>query len=475
MIAMTAAEIAEAVGGNLHNLSCGSAKITSISTDSRPLPEDGEKEECLFVALRGEHFDGHQYVGSALRNKAAFALVDQRGKDEFCSDVPEDRLILCEDTEQAFLDIAGYYRKKFQFKMVGITGSVGKTTTKEMIAQALSAQFHTLKTEGNYNNRVGLPKTLLRLDEDTETAVIEMGMNSFGEISDLTRRAKPDLAVITNIGVAHIEYLGSREGILKAKMEILDGMTSTAPLVLNFDDDLLCQYRDENRKVISYGIQNEDCDIKGSDVVEGDKETSFLIHADGKEYAAKIPTIGTYNVLNALAAFAVGREFGMEPETIVEALAHYRPSGMRQHIVERHGIRVIEDCYNAGPDSMQAAIKAFGSMKRPQHTRTRKIFVMGDMFELGDFSRQAHYEAGISAAKEDIDVIFCCGEACKAAVQGAEEASGPDGRKDIRHFDSKEEMTKALLGMIREGDALWFKASRGMKLEEVLSRLYERF
>lgn len=472
MIPMTIEEIAKAVGSQDKWACQCQSRITSISTDSRSGLDDAEKESCLFVALRGERFDGHDYVGAALRNKASYALVDKKGLEVLGNEIPKEKLIVCEDTEQGFLDIAGYYRNKFQFKMVGVTGSVGKTTTKEMIAQVLSAQYHTLKTEGNFNNRVGLPKTLLRLDCDVETAVIEMGMNHFGEISDLTRRAKPDLAVITNIGVAHIEYLGSREGILKAKLEILEGMQPQAPLILNYDDDLLCQFADPQRNIISYGIENENSDIKAKEIVEEDNSTRFVIMADGCEYPALIPTIGKHNVLNALAAFAVGTQFGMQPQTIVEALSHYKPSGMRQKIVERNGIRVVEDCYNAGPDSMRAALRAFGSMKRPKG-RSRKIFVMGDMFELGEYSQQAHYEAGLNAAKEDIDILYCCGEYSKAAEQGAKEAAGD--RMEIVHFENKEEMTKKLLSIIRKGDTLWVKASRGMKLEEVLSRLYEHF
>lgn len=474
MIPMTLGEIAKAVGCNDPQMATNKIKITSISTDSRPQPEDGDKEGCLFVALRGENFDGHQYVGSALRNKASYALVDQKGREEFCSEVDPVRMITCENTEQGFLALAAHYRDRFQFRMVGVTGSVGKTTTKEMIAQVLAAKYETLKTQGNFNNRVGLPKTLLELDDTIQAAVIEMGMNSFGEISDLTRTARPDAAVITNIGVAHIEYLGSREGILKAKMEIIEGMKDGSPLILNHDDDLLASVQCPQMRIIYYGMESEDCDVFGRDVVEEGNQTRFTIVCDGREYPACIPTFGRHNVLNALAAFAVGREFDVDPEKIIEALTHYKPSGMRQKVVERHGIRVVEDCYNAGPDSMKAAIRAFGSMKRPNGP-SRKILVMGDMLELGDYSQQAHYEAGHCAAKEDIDVIYCYGPQSQAACQGAREACNGQCGKDIRYFTDKEEMTQSLLSLVHTGDILWFKASRGMKLEEVISRLYERF
>lgn len=474
MMPITLSEVAQAVGCTDSRFVNNTAKITSISTDSRPQPEDGDREGCLFVALRGENFDGHQYVGAALRNKAAYALVDRKGLELCGEEISPEQLIVCEDTEQGFLDLAGYYRDRFTFRMVGVTGSVGKTTTKEMIAQVLSAEFETLKTQGNFNNRVGLPKTIFNLDDTIQAAVLEMGMNSFGEISDLTRRAKPDMAVITNIGVAHIEYLGSREGILKAKLEILEGMKPGSPVILNRDDDLLATADCPGMRKIYYGIESDDCDVRGKDIREEENETFFTIASQGAEYPAMIPTIGIHNVLNALAAFAVGREFGMKPEVIVKALAGYKPSGMRQKIVERSGIRFVEDCYNAGPDSMKAAIRAFGSMKRPQENG-RKILVMGDMLELGDYSQQAHYEAGRCAAQEDIDIIFCFGEQSLAASQGAREACNGNCGKDIRYFTDKEEMTQSLLALVQKGDTLWFKASRGIKLEEVLSRLYERF
>ncbi len=293
MMPMTLSEVAQAVGCTAEYFLNNHAKITSISTDSRPQPEDEDKESCLFVALRGEKFDGHQYVDSALRNKAAYALVDEKGVQEYCSEISPEHLIVCKDTEQGFLDLAGYYRNQFQFKMVGVTGSVGKTTTKEMIAQVLSAQYETLKTQGNFNNRVGLPKTLFQLDNSIEAAVIEMGMNSFGEISDLTRRARPDAAVITNIGVAHIEYLGSRAGILKAKMEIIEGMKEGSPLILNKDDDMLADLDCPQMKKIYYGIDRSDCDVHAKDIQEEGRHTSFTIVYEGKEVSGSYPDLWT--------------------------------------------------------------------------------------------------------------------------------------------------------------------------------------
>lgn len=460
---MTVGEIAKAVGSTDPAQLASTLPITSITTDSRPMNEDGDRDSCLFVALRGENFDGHRFVPVALNTKAAFALVDQ-------GDPADPRLIFCKDTEQGFLDLAGYYRNKFHPKIVGITGSVGKTTTKEMIAQVLSAQFKTLKTQGNLNNRVGLPKTLLNLDETYEAAVIEMGMNSFGEISDMTRRARPDIGVITNIGISHVEFLGSREGILKAKLEMLEGMQPGSPLILCGDNDLLRQVHDDRFPITTYGILNTSCDVRGTQIRACQGKTSFHIQWQGKDFAAVIPTFGEHNVLNALAAFAVGIHCGMEPHAIVEALATYKPAGMRQKVVRHNDIQVVEDCYNAGPDSMIAAIKAFGEM--PPLEGGRKILVMADMLELGDFSKECHRQVGQEAAAHGLDVILCYGPESQATAEAAREA---DQHCDVRHFTDKESLIRALLLCVRKGDTIWFKGSRGMKLEEVISRLYEKF
>lgn len=457
---MTIGEIAKAVGNNQLCHLEDTTLITNITTDSRPCAEDGKKENCLFVALRGENFDGHRFVAGALEEKSAYALVD-------AGDESDKRCIFCKDTEQGFLDIAGYYRDKYHPKIVGITGSVGKTTTKEMIAQVLSASYRTLKNEGNLNNRVGLPKTLFRLDESIEAAVIEMGMNQFGEISDLTRRTKPDAAVITNIGLAHIEFLGSREGILKAKLEILEGMKPGSPLILNGDDDLLRNVHPEGFPVRTYGVENTNCDIIGSNIVEEEGVTHFSIRCQEGTFAATIPTFGKHNVLNALAAFAVGREFDIQPETIIEALKGYQTVGMRQKIVDHKGIRVVEDCYNAGPDSMWAALTAFGAMPIPEGGR--RIFVMGDMLELGEQSQHIHYETGERAAAQSFDHIYCYGKESEATVQGAK-ASGYD---KISHFTDKNQLTKTLLDELKPNDTIWFKGGRGMKLEEVIAQIYE--
>lgn len=454
MKALTIKEIAAAVGSHCPE----ETMIERIETDSRSITPGS-----LFVALRGEIFDGHKYVGSALEKGAAYALVDQ-------GDETDSRLIFCKDTEQGFLDIAGYYRDQFDIKLVGITGSVGKTTTKEMIAAVLESKFSTLKNEGNLNNRVGMPKTLLNLNDSHECAVIEMGMNQFGEISDLTRRAKPDVAVITNIGVQHIEFLGSREGILKAKMEIREGMKPGSPLILCGDDDLLGSFEDERFRTIRYGINNKACPITAEDVTEAGGETTFTLCVKGKKMLARIPTFGRHNVLNALAAYAVGKEFGMEDEEIIKALKNYVPSGMRQRVVEFKGMTVVEDCYNCGPDSLKAAISAFSTMP----CEGRKIMVLGDMLELGDYANQLHYDCGKAAAEKGIDCIFCCGELSKQTYKGFLEQGGAEAHHSLLRDDMGADILSRIKnGDMKAGDILWFKASHGVHLEDIIQSIYE--
>lgn len=460
MNSLTIREIAKAVGSVCEN----DDKINSIETDSRTITEGS-----LFVALRGEIFDGHKYVNSALEKGAKYALVDN-------GDENDKRLIFCKDTEQGFLDIAGYYRDKFAAKIVGITGSVGKTTTKEMVAAVLESKFVTLKNQGNLNNLVGMPKTLFNLNEKHEVAVIEMGMNHFGEISNLTKRAKPDIAIITNIGVQHIEFLGSREGILKAKMEIRDGMKPGSLLILCGDDDLLCDFEDDNFRIVRYGISNKNCQIFAENIVEKDCETEFVICDGDKKTFAKIPTFGRHNVLNALAAYAAAIEFGMNCDEIASALQNYTPSGMRQRIVKHNGLTIVEDCYNCGPDSLKAAMSAFSSM----NCSGKKIMVLGDMLELGDFAAQLHYDCGKTAAELGIDQVFCCGELSQNTYNGFMENKKKDCQnlQAALHFIDRDAMGDAIISKIKNseinaGDCLWFKASNGVHLEEILKKIYE--
>ena len=435
---MSVKEIAHAVHGSYTGE--GTIEISSVCIDSRKVLPG-----CLFIAIRGERMDGHQFAASAVQSGAAALLCH---KEVEASGVP---VIRVEDTSRALLDLAAWYRGKFDIPVVGVTGSVGKTTTKDMVACVLSARYPTLKTEGNFNNEIGLPLTVFGLEKEYGAAVLEMGMSNFGEISRLSKAASPDLGIITKIGVSHMETLGSREGILKAKLEILDGMKGRAPLLINGDDDMLATVGDVGHPLIRFGVE---------------EETAFDIRHEGGCQEVTIPAVGVHAVCDATAAFAAGILLGVDSEKAAMALRSYQPSGMRQHVVKRDGITVIEDCYNASPDSVQAALDTLKRMP----CQGKRIAVLGDMLELGTISRQAHTKCGALAA-HNADFLLAYGPMAAQYVQGA----AAEGLKEARHFDDKESLAETLLSVLEKGDVVLFKASRGMQLEEVLKTLYERW
>lgn len=429
-------------------------EITEISTDTRNLPKD-----CLFLAIKGENFDGHSFISKAIESGAAAAVSEYQVNDCPC--------VVTDSTRTALLKIAGYYRQKFSPILVGVTGSVGKTTTKEMIALVLSEKYKTLKTQGNLNNEIGLPKTLFNLNSSHKAAVIEMGMNHFGEIERLSNTAKPTMAVITNIGFSHIENLKSQEGILKAKLEILSGMEESAPLVTNGDDPHLAPLKKSlDRPVYLYGIENEECDYRALNVKEKNGVTSFDIKWNGREISAEIPCIGVHNVMNAVGAFAVGILNCLTPEEIICALKKYKPDGMRQNIVKKGDKTVIVDCYNASPDSMKASLSVLSKMK----CNGRKIAVLGDMLELGDASESLHRLVGKYAAECKPDGLFCYGD---AASYICAEASSHGLPSAFFHKGDMDMMAEFIKNHLKSGDVILFKASRGMKLEKLIDKIFE--
>lgn len=425
------------------------AQITCVSTDTRNLPQG-----CLFLALRGAKFDGHDFAAQAIEAGAVAVVTDTQ--------IGELPCIVVKHTGQALLDIGSFYRDMFDIPLVGVTGSVGKTTTKEMIACVLSEKFNTLKTAQNLNNEIGMPKTLLELTKEHGAAVIEMGMNHFGEISRMSRSAKPTMAVITNIGYSHIEYLGSQEGILKAKLEMLDGMKADAPLIVSADDPLLCDLGNTlERPVLTYSVCTK-ADVYAEDIKEDDGVTTFNIHHGETEILAVLPTVGIHNVKNALAAYHVGIIAGMTPQEIVCGLAKYAPTGNRQNIKEKNGCTVIADCYNASPDSMRAALGVLGSYP----CEGRKIAVLGDMLELGVHSESLHAMVGEMARTAGIDMLFCYGTAARGIAANAGEGIV------ISCTEDAQELTQMLRETMHEGDCVMFKASHGMHLEHIISALF---
>ena len=446
---MSLKEIANAVSGTLKG---EDAVISSISTDTRTI-ENGS----LFVCIKGENFNAHLFAQQACDNGAVCIMAEEKVE---CS----SSVIYVESTRQAQLDLAKHYRLKFDIPVVGITGSVGKTTTKEMISCVMQAKFNTLKTEGNFNNDIGLPRMIFRLNEIYEAAVLEMGMNNAGEITVLTKAACPCCAVISNVGVSHIENLGSRENILKAKLEILEGMQNGSTLYINGDDDMLSKVENNNFRLVKYGINSENLDFKADNISQDNEETSFDILWGENKQKVIIPTVGIHNVYNALAAFAVGLSFDISPEKCASALSGYVPSGMRQKIVRKNDITFIEDCYNASPDSQKASMNALMSIEGKRH-----IAVVGDMLELGSYSETAHREVGSYAAEKKVDMLFTYGKEAEFTADSARKA----GLENVKSFSDKTELAKALLETLCSSDVISFKASRGMKLEEVIRMIYE--
>lgn len=448
MIPLMLKEISAVLG-----CTCGEDKqVLSICTDTRKITHGS-----LFIALVGERFDGNDFVDAAFE-KGAVAAVCSRPVNA------TGEVLVVENTGKALLQIAAYYRSLFSIPFVGITGSVGKTTTKEMVYAVLSEKFNTLKNEGNLNNEIGLPTTVFRLDSDYEAAILEMGMSAFGEISRLSAVAQPNVGIITKIGVSHIEHLGSREGILKAKLEILDGLKPGAPLIVNGDDDLLSTVKLSDRRVITFGIENESCDYRAVDIEQNGYSTSFTVLFGGGKQSVTIPTVGTHNVYNALSAFAAGIFLGVSAPDAAKGLANYVTSGMRQNVRDFSGITVIEDCYNASPDSVRAAVEVLCGMDAGS-----KTFVFGDMLELGDIAEQAHLEVGRLVAQKGIDRIYTYGKMAALAAEEAEKS----GVGFVKAFDDKLALAAELKATLVSGDAVLFKASRGMKLEEIITGFTE--
>lgn len=445
-------EIISFCGGEPRNLA-GDAQIRHISTDSREIVPGS-----VFVAIKGEVFDGHRFVASAIGRGAVCAVVSEVAQDY--QDLP---LIVVPDTMQAHIDIGAGYRNRFHPKVVGVTGSVGKTTTKDMIAAVLSQKYNTLKTQGNFNNEIGLPKTLFALSEEHEAAVIEMGMSARGEIEALSRAVRPDLAVITNIGVSHLQNLGTRENILAAKLEILSGLKAGGPLLLNKDNDLLSTVDEKTyQNICFYSADNHNAEYSAKDIVENTFETTFTLCHAGKEIPLKIPCIGRHNVQNAVCAYAIGEMMGLSPEECRAGLLSYEPSGNRQRIFDANGVTVMADCYNASPDSMRASLTTFASLP----CKGRRVAVLGDMLELGAMEEPGHLQVGKLCADLHLDELLCYGPRSVLYAKGA-----GDSVKST-HFDSQDAVCAYLKELVCAGDAVLFKASHSMKLEDIISKTY---
>ncbi|WP_418456037.1 UDP-N-acetylmuramoyl-tripeptide--D-alanyl-D-alanine ligase [Allofournierella sp.] len=440
--------------------SAGEEKITAVVTDSRRAGPG-----CVFVCFPGERVDGHDYAAAAIRAGAAYVVANHP-----VPGVPEKQLILAESSHRAMVRMGANYRMLFDPVMIGVTGSVGKTTTKEFCYAVLAAFGPAIKTEGNQNNEIGVPNTLFRLERDTRYAVVEMGMSALGEIERLARAARPSAGIITCIGVSHLETLGSRENILKAKLELCAGLPDGAPLALNADDEYLARAKAEGRipgrlAPVWYGIDAPWAEVRATALESGPEGERFTLEdARHGSFAAAIPALGRHNVYDALAAYAAATRLGLEPARCAAALAEYQAAGMRQRIVHKEGLTVIEDCYNASPDSMRASLAMFQGFAAKDG---RKFALLGDMLELGRIEAEAHAEVGRLAAAAGLAGLVAFGPASRGMAEAAQQAG-----LDAVWCQTPAEALEQLQRRLRPGDALLAKASRGMKLENILKALY---
>lgn len=460
MIKQPIDKIVEACRGNI--LQRGLEEdIVGISTDSRTI-----EFNYLFVPLVGENFDGHDFIASA-KKKGASAILCEKDKE-----IPLDALenicvIEVEDTVKALQEISKYYRELFSMPFVAITGSTGKTSTKDMISSVLSYKYDVLKNIGNFNNHIGLPLTLFNLDKHHEMGVLEMGMSGAGEIFTLTEIVKPSIGVITNIGVSHIENLGSRENIMKAKMEVASFLGEHDYLLLNGDNDLLSTLKNERSVYhkIFFGLTEKN-DIFPKNLVDlGEKGFTFTIEVKGEDHFFTIKQPGIHNVYNALAAIWIGLHNNMDMDAVKAGLENYVPSKMRMEVHSINDVKVINDAYNASPDSMKAALKVLKDMKGK-----RKIAVLGNMFELGDFSEEGHRMVGAYAVNK-VDILITVGN---MAQWIADEAIALGMKRQIYTATSNKEAIEILENIMNEKDIILIKGSRGMIMEEIVHHLLER-
>ena len=431
--------------------------IKNISLDSREI-----EEGTLFIAIKGERFDGHDYIGKAFEDGAACIVAER---------IPykvKGNVILVDSTLDALHRIAGRHREDVGALTVGITGSVGKTTTKQFISSVLAVKYKTHKTDRNFNNEIGLPLTVLKMPSDADALVLEMGMSFKGEIERLSKTAQPDIAVITNIGTSHIENLGSREGIRDAKLEIRAGLKKDGKLILSGDEPLL--FGIDN--AIYVGIKNELCDYRAVNLREDVGGTTFdIVKKNGEIFRdLRINIPGMHNVMNASFAYAVGDNCNMTNAEIAKGLLNFEGVEMRQNFYDFEGKTFIEDCYNASAESMKASLSVLANSKKVRGGRS--IAVLGNMLELGEYSKDLHVSVGEEAARLEIDKLYLFGTDAGYIGDGAESFGiKPESIKRFSDISSADEIGECLKHELQRGDNVLFKASRGVKLERVIEYL----
>jgi len=470
---MSLQEIAAACGGTYYG---GSEflprEVSSVVIDSRKAEKDS-----LFIAIRGARVDGHSFIPKVMEQGALCPV-----SEEDLGDVPYSYIKVA-SCEQALKDIAEHYRRSLDIKVVGISGSVGKTSTKEMIASVLSQKYSVLKTEGNFNNEIGLPLTVFNLRKEHEIAVLEMGISGFEEMTRLAKVARPDICVLTNIGVAHMENLGSRDGILKAKTEMFAYMNENGTIILNGDDDKLRGYSPENGITPVYFGLDESCGFHAENISgKGLNGTDAQFFTPNSSFTAHINIPGAHMVYNALAATAVGYALGMTDREICAGIEANVPIAGRNNLIRAPHFTIIDDCYNANPTSMKASLDVLA------FADTRKAAILGDMFELGENEKQMHREVGIHAVRKGIDVLICIGSLMKSAADGALEyleqqknaehteetpSSSAHFPTQICHFATKADFLREAKELLKEGDTVLVKASHGMEFPEIVEFLQQ--
>ena len=453
MKTMVLEEAAAACGGELVAADEDKNRIVTGGVVDSRLVANGN----LFFAIPGERVDGHRFVNQTLENGAAAAVVEHDIED--CI----GPVIKVGNTQKALMDIAAFYRDGFDIPVIGITGSVGKTSTKEMIATVLGRKYNVLKTEGNFNNEIGMPLTLFKVRPEHEAAVVEMGINHFGEMERMASAARPDMFVITNIGDCHLEFLGDRDGVLAAKTEGLKFMPNGAPLILNGDDEQLQKLSGRaGLKVLYYSLERTDAAAYATDIVSnGPAGSDFTLHLGDESVNVRVPVPGRHMVANALAAALVGQELGMDINMIKFGIESVETISGRSHFIKAGGVTIIDDCYNANPASMKASLEVLSQCPG------RRIAVLGDMGELGVNERQLHYEVGEYIAGLGLDAVFMSGELAEEISKGA----GDNGLDDLYYIKEKETMSDILCHYVKPGDTVLVKASHFMQFDSLIRDL----
>lgn len=445
-------DICKAVNGKVANVA--SERFSGVTTDTRKV-----KPGDMFIALQGEHFDGHDFVLQAITNGASGVIVRN---SNYVPSESKVSVVVVADTLKALQDLARFHRMRFDIPIIAITGSNGKTTTKDMIAAVLTSKYSVLKTEANYNNEIGLPLTLLNLNSDHEVAIVEMGMRGLGQIRELTNIAMPNIAVITNVGETHMELLGSIENIAIAKGELVDAIPSNGLVVLNADNKYVRNMKEKTiAKVLCYGIE-EECETSAFNIRQDDRGTTFSVRNENHIYEVVLPALGRHNVYNALAAITIGFSLNLRIEDINYGFSKFVASDMRLSIVKLANYTVINDAYNASPLSTEAAIDTL-----MQIAKERKVAVLGDMLELGEFAVEAHRKVGYKLAELGFDVVVTVGELSRHIAQAASEG----GCKYTKACATHEEAKLALDEYLQANDTILLKGSRGMRMEKILEML----